>query len=250
MNILFLSIISYVAGIVTFLAPCTLPILPVYLSMCMKNDFRSLTRHTIYLGLGIAIVYIALGVFAGSIGGFITENKLIFMRVVGVLLILIGIAILSGISFIHQLPQQKKFTPLATILYGVLFGLAWSGCIGPVLGGVLVIASATGTVIQGGFLLLMYAMGMITPLIIISIIADRTEKIPKLWRFLYGKLIIIRIGKKECYLHTTNIIASAIFILLGIFFLLNGTEWLTRSFPNIINWVFNIEEKLQLIVIK
>lgn len=250
MNIIFLSIISYLAGIVTFLAPCTLPILPVYLSMCMKNDFRSLTRHTIYLGLGISIVYIILGVFAGSIGGFITENKLIFMRTIGVLLIIMGIAILFGISFIHQLPQQKKFTPLATILYGVLFGLAWSGCIGPVLGGVLVIASATGTAIQGGFLLFIYAMGMITPLIIISIIADKTEKVPKLWKFLYGKLVTIRIGKKEYYLHTTNILASAIFILLGIFFLVNGTVWLTRSFPDVIDWVFNIEEKLQLMVIK
>ena len=250
MNIFFLSLIAYVAGLLTFLAPCTLPMIPVYLSICMKNNFRSLTLHTTYLAIGIAITYVVFGLFAGTLGNFIAIHKLLFMRLTGALLFLVGIATLFNISFNYFLPAQKKFTPIATMSYGVLFGLAWSGCIGPVLGGILVLAGSTGTAFKGGILLLVYAAGMLTPLFVLSIIADRNKQVPKLWAFLKGKMYTITLGSKEIDFHTTNIITGTLFILLGVFFFVNGTNWLTTMFPGAINTIFSIEDKLQTWVIQ
>ena len=249
MNIFFLSFISYFAGILTFLAPCTLPILPVYLTMCMKQNFRSLTTHTFYLFLGVALVYVILGVFAGSIGSLLTLHKLFVLKLTGVLLLIIGVLTLFGISFTKGLPLQKNFSPAATILYGTLFAVAWSGCIGPILGGILLLAGATQTALAGAWLLLIYGLGMMTPLFIISIIADRKAKLPKLWRILYGKTVTWSFGKKTFTFHTTNLVTGVLFIALGLFFLFNGGALIGKLFPSGTDWIFSLEDKLQLWVI-
>jgi cytochrome c-type biogenesis protein len=249
MNLFLISLFTYFAGILTFFAPCTLPIIPVYLTMCMKRNFRSLTLHTLYLGIGIAGTYVLFGVFAGTLGSFIVVHKLLFVQITGILLIIIGVLTLFGISFTHALPAQTNFSPTATIIYGALFGLAWSGCIGPVLGGILVIASSSGTAVQGGWLLFVYAAGLLTPLIIISAIADRSKKIPKLWRVLYGKLYTVRIGSKEIILHTTNLVTGALFIILGVFFIANGGAFIIGVLENTPDWVFTAQEKLQVWIV-
>ena len=249
-NLFFLSIVAYIAGLITFLAPCTLPMIPVYLSMCMKNNFRSLTLNTAYLGIGLAGTFVMFGVFAGSLGSFIAINKLIFSRTIGVLIFLVGLATLLGFSLHRIFPQQKGTTPIAIIAYGALFGLAWSGCIGPVLGGIILLASTTGTAMQGGFMLLMYALGLLTPLFILSMVADKTNKVPKIWAFLKGKGYMLKLGGRELYIHTTNIFAGSLFMLLGLFFFFNGTIWLTSMFPGGIDWVYSMEDKLQTWVVQ
>jgi cytochrome c-type biogenesis protein len=219
----------------------------VYFSIVLKNNFRSLTLNTFYLGLGIMLVYFALGLFAGTIGTWFMLNKEWFNRIIGGLLITAGVATVFGYTIGKLFPEQKSFTPVATIGYGALFGIAWSGCMGPVVGAILILASATGGALQGGFLLLIYALGMLTPLFILSFIGDRSKKAPRVWKVLRGKGYNFAIGGKTMYLHTTNILTGLLLILVGIFLFFNGAAWFSQLFPGMTEWVFSLQNKLQAI---
>jgi cytochrome c biogenesis protein CcdA len=217
----------------------------LYFSVILKNNFRSLTLNTLYLGLGIMLTYFALGLFAGTLGAWLMIYKDIFNKVIGSLLIVVGIATIFGYTLTHMFPEQKNFTPLATIGYGVVFGIAWSGCMGPVVGGILVLASTTGGALQGGLLLLIYSAGMLTPLFILSFIGDRTKKVPRVWKTLRGKGFVLPIGEKKLYFHTTNILTGLLFIAIGAFLFFNGMLWLSKLFPGFTEWIFLLQDKLQ-----
>lgn len=249
MNFFLFSFIAYIAGILTFLAPCTLPIIPIYLSIALQQKFRSLTKHTLLLGSGMALVFIILGVFAGSIGSFVTLHKEIFTFIAGLLFIILGVLMLFGITFDAVLPKQKSFTPLATILYGALMGLAWTGCVGPVLGGILVLAASTGTIVIGGFLLFIYAVGLFTPLLILSIISDYTGKVPRVWKWLHGRIIKLRFGSHYFEMHTTNMVGGLILLVLGVLFLLNGEFSFATFLGSSPQWALNFEDYLRTLVL-
>ncbi len=148
-----------------------------------------------------------------------------------------GILILLGKGIPGLSIRAKPSTTLiGTFIFGIVFALSWSGCIGPVLGFALTMAANTQTAFGGGLLLLVYTLGLLTPLILVSIFIDKLPRNGKIWKIMQGKLITIGTWQVQ----STQLITAVMFIVLGIMLLL-GVDVLLSSSP-IISKIFDIED--------
>ncbi len=236
-----LILLMFIAGILTFLAPCTLPVLPAYLAFNAQQTKAGRVTRTIAFGLGLSLVLVVLGVLAGSLGLFLADYKRHITIFSGILLISLGVMILLGIEIPgFAIKTTPKRTFIGTFLFGVIFGISWSGCIGPIVGLALIIAANTQTAIGGGVLLFVYALGLLTPLIIVSYIIDRSGTKSRIYKLIKGKTLSIG----SWNIQSTMLIAAVMLIILGSIFLFGFDYWLAKS-PLIDN-VFDLEEKLNL----
>ena len=234
-----LSMLVFIAGMLTFLAPCTLPILPAYLAFSTAPSKVSTFLRTLLFGVGVTLVFLIFGLLAGSLGSLIAFNKGFISTISGGVFILLGILVLSG----KELPgftiqTDPSRTALGTVLFGIIFALSWSGCIGPVLGFVLTLAVNTQTALSGGILLVVYALGLLTPLLVVSVFFDKLPKDGRIWALLRGR--IITIGSWQ--VQSTQLITGSMLILLGMIFLFRLDAMLAQS--PLIEIIFSWEEKL------
>lgn len=234
-----LIVLVFIAGILTFLAPCTLPVLPAYLAHTLQQGSVSRLWRTLSFVLGVMLTFLAFGLFAGSFGKALAEYKTIIALISGIMFILLGIVVLLG----KELPSlQFNTTPKATLagtfIFGIVFSLSWSGCIGPILGMVLILAANTQTALSGGILLVTYALGLLTPLLLLSAYLDRAKKHSTLWKILRGKML--HFGSWE--VHSTSLVTGVMLILLGIAFLFRIDTLLAES--PIISYIFSLQEKV------
>jgi cytochrome c-type biogenesis protein len=233
-----LFLLAFIAGIFTLLAPCTLPLLPAYLALATAPSKTRAVFRTIAFGAGVALVFTLLGVLAGSFGSLIGTHKDVIARVAGALFVVFGVLIIMGRGLpALRIDTRTKSTLGGTFLYGVLFAIAWSGCIGPIVGFALVLAAQTQTAVLGGALLFTYAIGLLVPLIAISATLDKLKGTRAL-AFLRGKEIMI--GGRAY--HTTQLVTGALLIIVGIIFLTRADLFLARS--PIIGWIFTLEERI------
>jgi len=163
----------YLAGILSFLSPCILPIIPVYFSILPGTG--KLIYKALLFCLGFSIIFALMGGGAGVLGSFIQSNKAAVNIVAGVILTLIGFNFLNLIQIpmlgksysIDSNKFKTRFELLNALIIGILFAITWSPCIGAVLGGILTYVSAEGHgVISGAIKLFIYGIGISTPLII------------------------------------------------------------------------------------
>lgn len=240
------GIVALVAGMLTFMAPCTLPILPAYFAFSTTSQRSKVTHNTMFFALGLATVFTILGVAAGSVGRLVLNYKREVVYVFGTIIILFGVMSILGKNIkLFSAHIKTNKSPWGSFVFGGLFGLTWSGCIGPVLGFMLVLAASTQTVIGGGLLLFLYAMGLVFPLILLSLYVDRLPKDGKVWTLLKGKLFEIKFNKKAYYIHSTNLISGILFISLGMFLILEAKYALTSLFPySLTEWVFDAQGAL------
>jgi cytochrome c-type biogenesis protein len=230
--------LAFLAGILSFLAPCTLPVLPAYLAFAATPTRTGTIARTLSFGLGLVIVFTLLGVLAGSFGALISANKDLIARTAGLLFLILGIMVLSGKELPgFQLKADPSRTIIGSFLFGALFAIAWSGCIGPIVGFALVLAAQTQTAAQGGILLATYAIGLIVPLLIVSAFLDKLKG-GRFLRLLRGKHVTIA-GREY---HTTQLITGVMLLVIGTVFLLRIDESLARS--PLIGWLFDVEERL------
>ena len=234
-----LALLVFIAGVLTFLAPCTLPILPAYLSFSNRPSKVSTTLRTCMFGLGLMLIFLLFGLLAGSIGKLLVDYKRIVALLSGVLFIVLGIFTLLGKSIPgFSINIQPAKTLWGSFVFGVIFSLSWSGCIGPVLGFVLVLAANTQTAFIGGLLLLVYALGLLLPLLIVSVFIDRLPHNGKVWKMLKGR--IINVG--GWHVQSTELITGIMLILLGIIFITGLDAILNTS--SFIGTIFLWEEQI------
>lgn len=193
-----LIIPAFIAGLLTFLAPCTLPLVPAYLTFvggASVKDFgdkekEKKARAKVFLNglffvLGFSAVFIILGLFAGTVGGFVASGRLWFARIGGVLIILFGLTMLNIIK-IPQLLSEKKFSINAnsewrgtygfSFMLGAIFGSGWTPCIGPILGSILIIAGSSATAGSGALLLAVFSLGLAVPFLLIALGIGKSQK--------------------------------------------------------------------------
>jgi cytochrome c-type biogenesis protein len=234
-----LIILVFITGILTFLAPCTLPVLPAYLAFSAQQSRTSTLARTTFFGLGVALVFLLLGLLAGTLGYFIGTHKDLIARISGIIFILLAVLVFTGKGIPgFQISAKPSRTLAGSFLFGIIFALSWSGCIGPVLGFVLILAANTHTALGGAALLLVYAAGLLLPLLIVSAFLDKLPRNGKLWRLLRGT--IVRIAGHE--VQTTNLVTAIMLFVLGMIFLLRLDALLGQS--SLINRVFGWEERL------
>ncbi len=220
MPLITLAPAAFVAGILMFLAPCTLPLIPAYLvfiagtseSDIAKADIpratirRRILQNAIAFILGFSVIFILLGVFSSFIGSLLgVWRYTLGVQVAGLLLILFGIMmlglrvpLLAGEWHLRMPRFLQLGKPESAFLLGSLFALGWSPCIGPVLGSILFLAATTDTALQGAVLLGIFSLGLATPFFISALLIDRVgrsiEKLTRISSALYmvgGTLLIV-----------------------------------------------------------
>jgi len=180
---------AFVAGFLSFVSPCVLPLIPGYVSFVSGvslDDMRggsaavtSARRHVIitslFFVLGFSLVFIALGATASVLGKFLFARQPLLAKIAGILLIVFGLHTM-GLFRIGLLENEKRVQaqrkpagPLGAMLVGVAFAFGWTPCIGPILGGILAIAGSKDTVLEGVELLAVYSLGLGIPFLLTSI---------------------------------------------------------------------------------
>ena len=180
MNLYFLS---FFAGIISFLSPCVLPLIPGYISFINGTTLEGLEdknknfifKETLLFTIGFSLVFIALGATATFFGALLLKYSKIFTTIVGVLIIFFSLNMI-GLFQLRSLNQDFRFhfhnqikKPYMSFLVGIGFGFGWSPCIGPILGSVLALASLETTILKGIILLLIYSIGLAIPFILSGI---------------------------------------------------------------------------------
>jgi uncharacterized protein YyaL (SSP411 family)/cytochrome c biogenesis protein CcdA len=211
-----LVILAFLAGILSFLSPCTLPVLPAYFAQGSRAGKGEILIHTIFFLLGLATVFSIFGMGATLAGSILRENRFIFTKAAAVVIITFGVLEIFGKGFsgLNIYLKGSHRTPIGSYLFGSVFAIGWSACIGPILASLLLLSATTGTVFKGTFLLFIYALGLGIPLIAISLIFDRIKN-RTFWRILQGSGIRISLMKKQFSIHSTHLISGLILIVLG-----------------------------------
>ncbi|MGD9677068.1 MAG: cytochrome c biogenesis CcdA family protein [Vulcanibacillus sp.] len=172
-------------GIITFISPCLLPMLPIYISYLAGQNLGSNKRMVLINAtgfvLGFTIVFVMLGAFAGTIGSFLREYTTIVNVVTGIIVILFGLNFMEliRVPFINTTRQLRTRTTnmgfLSSVLFGIVFSIAWTPCVGAFLGSALMIAASSGESLMGILMLLSFSMGLGVPFIISAVLIDRLK---------------------------------------------------------------------------
>ena len=185
--------IAFLSGLISFLSPCVLPLIPGYISYISGTSFNKIKEKkrnlivikTIFFTLGFSSVFIALGSTATFIGQFFLLNSNIFRIVAGVVLIVFSLQLIGIINFNFMNKDIRIFTNkysnnLAFPLFvGVAFGFGWTPCIGPILGSILTLAALEENIGEGFLLLSFYSLGLAIPFIISGILIDKFSSFSK-----------------------------------------------------------------------
>jgi cytochrome c-type biogenesis protein len=175
--------VAFVAGVISFLSPCVLPLVPGYLSFAAGF---SLNRGKVFLGsilfvLGFSIVFVSYGAIFGGIGNHLVANEDLISRVLGVITIFLGFVFLGKFPFAPTFRPTIKTTGglVGAPILGFLFGVGWTPCIGPTLAAVQTLAFQESSASRGAFLSLGYCLGLGLPFIASGVFLDRSEKLRK-----------------------------------------------------------------------
>lgn len=211
---------AFLAGLLTFLAPCTLPLVPAYLGLIsgvsaeeLDSPEASVARRRIFYNgvafiLGFSVIFTLFGVLAGLVGSALVDYEMWLARVGGVLIIIFGLFMLGvfKLPFFRQagsLPIPRWLSPgrpTSSFLIGGTFALGWTPCIGPILGSILLLAGTSGDIVQGGFLLAVFSFGLAIPFLALSAgFAGMSKYIQRIskhlrWVSIVGGVFLIALG--------------------------------------------------------
>jgi len=217
---------AFSAGLLSFLSPCVLPLVPVYLaSLAGPEIFEAKANrsrlpiflHSLSFVIGFSIVFIILGVGIGLAGFAISSHLVVIRKIAGSLLIAFGLFMLAALK-IPWLNYEKRLSPslgnttgyLRSFLTGSIFSLAWTPCVGPILGGILALAWTSETAWHGAYLLATYSLGLGLPFLIIGAAFDSITPLLK------------RIHR---YSTAIYIASGALLIVVGILILTDRLVW-------------------------
>ena len=230
---------AFIAGLLTFLAPCTLPLVPAYLGFISgvstddlkdpakaKAARRKIFLNGVFFIFGFSIVFIVFGTLAGLIGQELVPFRIWLTRLGGILVILFGLFMLGFFKLpFLQVDKRMKVPsfltigkPTSSLAIGSAFAFGWTPCVGPILGSILLLASTQTTALQGAFLLTVFSAGLAIPFLLVAIGFSHATKY---------------IEKISVYLKWVSIVGGVFLILLG--FLL-----LTNNFSLLIQYGFQI----------
>lgn len=175
--------ISFLEGIITFISPCLLPMLPIYLSYFAGGGQRS-TKKTLTgafgFVLGFTVMFVAMGALAGTIGSFLTKHQTAVNIVSGLIVILFGLNFLGLFHLNLFRGSSRAFRSsapgfLSALLFGIIFSVGWTPCVGAFLGSALMLASQQGQATIGMRMLLAYSLGLGVPFILSAVLIDRLK---------------------------------------------------------------------------
>ena len=228
--------ISFAAGLLSFLSPCVLPLIPSYVTFVTGLTLEDVQRsrrialiHSLLFVLGFTLVFLALGATATTLGRLLGYNREWVGRVGGVLVIILGLYLLGVLNFgifsqerrLHL--ATKPLGYLGTVFVGMAFAAGWTPCIGPILGAVLTYTASSADLNRGLVLLSAYSLGLAVPFVIAALVID--------------KFLIFFQRYKSALVWTTRV-SGALLIFVGILMLTDTmrllSQWLQPYTPEVI----------------
>jgi cytochrome c-type biogenesis protein len=213
-----LPLAAFVAGLISFLSPCVLPLVPGYVSLIsgagveeLKSQnsrlLRKVMKNSLAFILGFSIVFVTLGAISTEVGQFLARYKSVLAQVAGVVIILFGLH-LTGIFKIKALYTDTRLlsqlkggsTPWGAFVIGFAFAFGWTPCVGPILAVILGLAATQDSVAKGIFLLAIYSMGLAVPFLLTSLGIERFLKFYSRFR---------------SHMHAVEVASGALLIVLG-----------------------------------
>ena len=176
-------LISFLEGIITFISPCLLPMLPIYISYFAGGGVRS-SRKTLSTALGFVLgftlMFVAMGALAGTLGSFLVRHQTAVNLISGAIVILFGLNYL-GIFRLQLFRGAAKgmdvrnLSFFSAMLFGLIFSVGWTPCVGAFLGSALMLASQQGQILTGMLMLLCYSLGLGVPFLISAVLIDQLK---------------------------------------------------------------------------
>ena len=201
--------ISFLEGIITFISPCLLPMIPIYISYFAGGGERS-TRKTLTTALGFVlgftVVFVAMGALAGTVGSFLRNHQSAVNVVSGLVVVFFGLHFL-GLIKINLFRGRRRSVDtsdlgfFSAMIFGIVFSVGWTPCVGAFLGSALMLASQQGHVAEGMLMLLAYSLGLGIPFLLSAVLID----------YLKGAFNWIKRNYK-----VINTISGSLLIILGI----------------------------------
>ena len=175
--------ITFLEGIITFISPCLLPMLPVYVSYFAGGGERT-TRKTLTNSLGFVsgftLVFVLMGALAGTLGGFLKQHGRLLDLITGAIVILFGLHFLGvfrwNIFRGMKASQPKEMHFFSSALFGMVFSVGWTPCVGAFLGSALMLASQQGSAAVGMGMLLCYSLGLGIPFVLSAVLIEKMKE--------------------------------------------------------------------------
>ena len=176
-------LVSFLEGIITFISPCLLPMLPIYISYFAGGGERTVKRTlkgALGFVMGFTLVFVAMGALAGTVGSFLARYQTAVNILCGAVVILFGLNYLGILKFNlfrgrgHDLDTDDMGF-FSALLFGVIFSVGWTPCVGAFLGSALMLASQQGSVVQGTVMLLCYSAGLGVPFLLSAVLIDQLK---------------------------------------------------------------------------
>lgn len=201
--------ISFLEGIITFISPCLLPMLPIYITYFAGGGERSpakTIKNALGFVCGFTILFVAMGALAGTVGSFLKEYQTAVNIVTGLIVIFFGlyflgvfkIKLFNGMK--HSI-NKENLGFFSSLLFGMVFAVGWTPCVGAFLGSALMLASQQGQTMTGVWMLLLYSLGLGIPFLASALLIDKLK----------GAFQFIKRNYK-----TINIICGVLLILVGL----------------------------------
>jgi cytochrome c-type biogenesis protein len=207
-------VVAFTAGLLSFLSPCVLPLIPSYVGFLTGLSVEELQAmrgtallHALWFVAGFSAVFMALGATASVLGGFMLRYHVWIGRIGGVLVLLFGLYLLGVLrpAFLMQERRiqlaRKPLGYAGSAVVGLAFGAAWTPCIGPILGAILTLAAEAASIAQGTALLAVYALGLAVPFVLTAVALDR---------------FLVWFQKFRPYIVWVERIAGVMLVLLGV----------------------------------
>lgn len=203
---------AFFAGLVSFFSPCLLPMIPAYIMYISglgdiegANDSKAIVlKRTLAFIVGFTIIFIIMGLSASFVGQIFSQNRSLFMKLSGIIIIIFGLNYMGVLNFSFlgkdkRLKAPKKVNGMISSTFmGMAFAGGWSPCFGPVLGSILFMASMDSSVLKGGILLFIYSIGMAVPFILtalfiskFTLLLSKYEKALKVIPLIGGGILVV-----------------------------------------------------------
>jgi cytochrome c-type biogenesis protein len=239
-------IAAFAAGTISFLSPCVLPLVPGYISIVSGISLdrlqaeagqdsalrRTVVLNSIFFIMGFSVTFIALGASASVVGQVLMSRMSILYRLAGILIIVFGLHLIGvfKIPFLYQDTRFHNVKPrgmMGAFVLGLAFAFGWSPCLGPILAGILTVASTRDTVNEGVFLLSVYSAGLGLPFLLTSVGLNR-------FLSFYGRF--------RQHLRKVEITSGVLVVLIGALILTNSLTRFNSYLTFMNDWVVRLEE--------